>query len=134
MVNRESERKRLVELICKQSCNYNTCENSISCSRCKFVSLCDEEIEDLADALLDNGIVVPPVKAGNYIWFLKNDKLTFGQIEDITIARNGLFAFVYEVDAEDEVIGEWTVPLCEYCFAVSTSREDAERVLGGDGK
>lgn len=67
-MNRESERKRLVELILKQTCNHNACENSIDCLHCKFVSLCDEEAEDLANALLDNGIVVPPVKVGDKVY------------------------------------------------------------------
>jgi hypothetical protein len=87
--------------------------------------------EHFADHLLDNGIVVPPVKVEQYIWFFKNDKLTFGQVEDITISKNGLFAFVYEVDDEDEVVGEWTVPLCECGKTVFTSREDAVKALEG---
>lgn len=121
-MNRESERNRLVEL------TENFFEKEIGASFVKGF------LDKFADNILDDGWMRPPVKAGDYIWFLKNDKLTFGQIEDITIARNGLFAFVYEVDAEDEVIGEWTVPLCDIGKTVFTSREDALKALEGSGE
>jgi hypothetical protein len=118
-MNRESERNRLVELI------ENFFEKEIEASFVKGF------LDKFADNILDDGWLRPPVKVEQYIWFFKNDKLTFGQVEDITISQNGLFAFVYEVDAEDEVVGEWTVPLCEYGKTVFTSREDAKKALEG---
>lgn len=118
-MNREAERKRLVELV------DNFFDKEIGASFVKGF------LDKFADCILDDGWMRPPVKVGQYIWFFKNDKLTFGQVEDITISQNGLFAFVYEVDAEDEVVGEWTVPLCEQGKTVFTSREDAVKALKG---
>ena len=90
--------------------------------------------ESVADYLLANGVVVPPCKVGDYIWFLKNDKLTFGQVEDVTISRNGTYAFVFEVDEEDDIIGEWTVPLCDFGKTVFLTKEEAEQALKGGAK
>lgn len=85
--------------------------------------------DELADYLLANGVIVPPCKVGYYIWFLKNDKLTFGQVEDVTISRDGTYAFVFEVDEEDDIIGEWTVPLCDFGKTVFLTKEEAEAKL-----
>ena len=62
-MNRESERQRLVELLKRKSCWYNECE--IGCDKCEYVGICDNDIERIADYLLDNGVIVPPVKVGD---------------------------------------------------------------------
>lgn len=59
-MNRESERKRLVELI---RCGVNKHESNIE----NYVFPIWEFI---ADHLLDNGVVVPPVKVGDKVWAL----------------------------------------------------------------
>lgn len=90
-MNREAERKRLVELMCKQTCNYNSCENSIDCVHCKYVSLCDEEVEDLADALLDNGIVVPPVKVGDKVYCVFEGDVFDEEITLIEVTETAIY-------------------------------------------
>lgn len=59
-MNRESERKRLVELLKKTPL----------CNRDFDLQYSDGTIEVFADHLLDNGIVVPPVKVGQEVWVI----------------------------------------------------------------
>ena len=56
-MNREAERKRLVEIL-KENCH---CKGD-DCTQCRSNGLCFTQRE--ADHLLENGIVVPPVKVG----------------------------------------------------------------------
>ena len=64
MVNREAERKRLVELLSQfeRTCPENCTGLEKSCTQCV--------LEQKADYLLDNGIVVPPVKVGQTVYRL----------------------------------------------------------------
>ncbi len=57
-MNREAERKRLVELFQSKSCWHNDCE--FECFKCDNIRIVNREIEIIVDHLLDNGIVVPP--------------------------------------------------------------------------
>jgi len=73
--------------------------------------------ELIADHLIENGVVVPPVKVGYYAWFIKNDfvqnnTVALGIVQNITINGNSLTAYVYEVDEHDEFEDEWCVLLC----------------------
>jgi len=67
-MNRESERKRLVELCedvvlsCKSSLCADCEHNKIDYPHCMS--------EHFADHLLDNGIIVPPVKVGDVVYAL----------------------------------------------------------------
>ena len=66
-MNRESERKRLVELIGKRR---QICKNA-NCGLCGYASFggypqCQDK--KLADILLDNGVVVPPCKVGEKVY------------------------------------------------------------------
>lgn len=116
-MNREAERKRLVELV------DNFCKKELGTQFYKSV------LEKLADYLLANGIVVPPFKIGETlydiseyvygipspeIYEMENDRMTIEKLED------GDFTFIYE-DAEirHEDMGE----------VIFTSREEAEKML-----
>lgn len=113
-------RERLIELLNHKYDHF--------CDQCG-VNKDSHYTDNLADYLLANGVIVPPCKVGYYIWFIKNDKLTFGQVEDVTISRNGTYAFVFEVDEEDDIIDEWTVPLCDFGKTVFLTKEEAENAL-----
>lgn len=126
-MTREAERKRLVELICNQTCNYNSCENSLDCLHCKFVSLCDEEAEDLANALLDNGIVVPPCKVGDKVYYtcgIHNKLVKEARVEEIYYNGD---AFAYQVCSD---YAHFTLQYYETYF----TREEAEKTLEGNGE
>lgn len=60
-MNREAERKRLVEIL-KENCH---CINE-DCEKCSSNGICFTHRE--ADHLLDNGIVVPPYKVGTKVY------------------------------------------------------------------
>ena len=62
-MNRESERKRLVEIL-KENCH---CKNE-DCEKCSSNGICFSYRE--ADHLLDNGIIAPTVEVGQtvYVW------------------------------------------------------------------
>lgn len=61
-MNREAERKRLVELL--QNFADGTYTNN-------GVIVDGTKVDDIADHLLDNGIVVPPVKVGQKVYHIR---------------------------------------------------------------
>ena len=63
-MNRESERKRLVEIL-KQNCH---CINE-DCEKCSSNGICFTHRE--ADHLLDNGVIVPPCKVGEVFYHIR---------------------------------------------------------------
>ena len=124
-MNREAERKRLVELLYGSKLIHNALNNE---------GLAHHLIMNLATNLIDNGIVVPPFKIGETlhdiseyvygipspeIYEMENDRMTIEKLE------NGDFIFIYE-DAEirHEDMGE----------VIFTSREEAEAKLKGGGE
>ena len=52
-------RERLIELIKSRTCRNNFCQPN--CTNCENVPLQDEEVERLADYLLDKGVIVAPM-------------------------------------------------------------------------
>ena len=95
----------------------------------KYINLLHFEKEILADYLLANGVIVPPVKVGYYIWFLQNNRLVLGLVQNITVSRNGLFAYVFEIDEHNEIENEWSIPLCDFGKTVFLTKEEAEAKL-----
>ena len=129
MVNREAERKRLVEVISKIQCRNSECAKS--CSDFSSVALFDEDVEILADHLLDNGIVVPPVKVGQEVWVIVDG---FRNPMQGYISRFSLWQ-----DCEEIVVRVIGYLLQSYQIkdigkTVFTSREDAEKALEGSGE
>lgn len=79
-------RDRLIELIKKKSCFYQDCIGK--CGECSNVGLDGDDIETLADHLLANGVIVPPCKVGNklyYIAYRSNDGKTEKYIKEETV-------------------------------------------------
>lgn len=112
-MNREAERKRLVELIR---------DNTASCYLPPVI------IRGLADHLLDNGIVVPPVKVGQTVYTIidckkRAEKLVITGVHYYSkyLSFGALSRSQKQYYFEDNDIGK----------TVFTSREDAEKALGG---
>ena len=64
-------RDRLIELLKQKACHYVLCDNE--CGGCKNVEMYDDSIESIADHLLANGVIVPPVKVGQTVYFIDHD-------------------------------------------------------------
>ena len=67
---RESERKRLVGLLSQfeRTCPENCTGLEKSCTQCV--------LEQKADHLLDNGVIVPPVKVGETVYYVSNSPMS----------------------------------------------------------
>lgn len=72
-----------------------------------------------------------PCEVGQNLWFLQNDRLAFGVVENILKNHSGLFAYVFELD-DGDVIDEWSIPLCDIgktVFIGDNAHEEAEKAL-----
>lgn len=118
MVNREAERKRLVELV------HNFLEEELGASFVKVF------LNKLADHLLDNGIgVKPPCEAGEIVYLaiespkpqIKTkviESIVIGILDDKIVFTDGTCFTIWHKD--------WNL----YNNAVFTSREDEVKILG----
>lgn len=119
-MNRESERKRLVELMKQGDKTFADKYTG------KVMSHIDEIYGFIADHLLDDGWMRPPVKVGQTVYIV---------------------AQISQKISEAKVIGVWTYDnvcniitdqgillLNDIGVHAFTSREDAVKALGGDGE
>ena len=114
-------RDRLIELIqasgCVQTWDYHTDDFKKP-----------NPIYELADHLLANGVIVPPVKVGQTVWFN-----TFKQNASVCVGVQPHKVDRIEVtlicDSDDRV--ETRIPDWRIGKTVFLSREDAERALKG---
>ena len=89
-----TERERLIELL-----KSDNCESPMLCDpNCKYASLKRCYEERTADYLLENGVILPPVKIGQSIWTSKPFK--------DGVKREG-YITVIEYD-DDGFCGFWT--------------------------
>lgn len=116
---RESERKRLLEIL-KQNCH---CINE-DCEKCSSNGICFTHRE--ADHLLDNGIVVPPVKVGDVVWLIGNMRI---YTKEVICSRK-------VISVQRLRTGETLMHFKDGCFPSDaigvyafTSREEAEKAL-----
>ena len=120
-------REKLIELIAegRELCEQIPCEG---CTRsCKGLNDCIAKVQ--ADRLLVNGVIVPPVKVGDEVWFE-----LYGQIEPAVVyhctyelSRRGcLLSGAYAKDARGM---ELTFEANSIGKGVFLSREEAEQAL-----
>ena len=103
-----SERERLVELL-KQNCH---CKDE-DCSNCKSNGICFTHRE--TDYLLENGVIVPPVKVGDTVY----QRDSAGRIYEITVTK-----VIYDTNGiafDESAIGK----------TVFLTKEQAEKALKG---
>ena len=104
-MNRESERKRLVEILDKTIAYKD--ENT------------DDYIEWLADVLLANGIVVPPCKVGDSVYWIDDGKIKNEEVFKISIHSDGILVHTG----------------IQFCLGqVFLTRAEAEKALEGSGE
>lgn len=100
------ERERLIELLGKDYILYEK-----------------EDIEELADILLENGVIVPPCKVGDKIYFTYNEKVFNLTVEKIVIKEEGMFLV-------DKEFNDW-YSIEELGKSLYLTREEAETKLKG---
>ena len=65
-----------------------------------IASITRDDIENITRHLLENGVIVPPCKVGDTVYYLKRnyhthmEKVTSGKVEGITITPNGICLYV----------------------------------------
>lgn len=115
-MNREAERKRLVELLGDYLYS-----------------------EQIADHLLDNGAIVPPVKVGDVVYYVSNSPMSLS-VEANTIYEAHITRLVTTQYGTTLVIqihnsyGCTEIPdINDWGKTVFTSREEAQKALEGSG-
>ena len=135
-MNREAERKRLVELLRAMEDNatitcprYSDGATLMTCNGCQYDmedGSCDYAGRE-ADHLLDNGIVVPPVKVGDK-YVMDTAKSIFKAWNDVTGAVCEGTSWYYELESVIEDI-------VKLSFGAGVLyREDALKALEGSGE
>ena len=115
-------RDRLIALLRQCSCVYMSCDGD--CGECKNIEMFDEDIEQIADHLLANSVIVPPCKVGDAVWFIRKNtrKIIEAKVNEIVIKRGGIYLqlscnSVYETSCKS--IGK----------SVFLTKEEAEKAL-----
>ena len=92
------------------------------------------ETSELADVLLENGIIVPPCKVGDTVYFVAGDEVMFSLVEKIKIEQAArfnpemVFNSIYLVGVFNPI------PFDLIGKTVFLAREEAEAALnGGEG-
>ena len=115
-------RDRLIELLRQRSCYYVDCRGR-SCKGCQNVFIQDEDIESLADHLLESGVIVPPCKVGDTVYYryYGGNRVYEGKVTSfIYNSESGWFGIHY--DGGYGTYGKY----------VFLTREEAEQALKGD--
>lgn len=125
MVNRETERKRLVELISQfeRVCSDSCTGLEKSCTQCV--------LEQKADYILDNGIVVPPVEVGQILYVIEAGLIFEAKVKEYKYCSNSANGIHWHIIFEEL----FAISEAHIGKTVFTSREKAERALkGAEGK
>ena len=96
----------------------------------RYLDVLDEENwAKAAELLIDNGVIAPPVKAGDVVWAIEDDNETITRIEIVevhaTVSSVTKFHFLGVTEECDED-WLWDWEFGEYIF---TTKEEAERAL-----
>ena len=127
-----SDRDKLIELI-RQGKDMTPCEKN-SEYNCKGVKCEDCESQSIADYLLANGVIVPPCKAGDTVYFFK------AELNEVCPAKViGIFNNYYTpsmplwitIEYESKLIGKQEVKMASEVFKILCryTKEEAEQVL-----
>lgn len=128
-----TERERLIKLIEQCSCHYSPpCTGE--CGECHNVEMYDRNIEHIADHLLANGVIVPPCKVGDKVYYLCRDQETYEwyicerEVYSISVYENSTHIYVSPIISFAEI---------QIGVLVFLTREEAEKALAersNDGK
>lgn len=130
-----TKRERLIELLEQKSCAFVPCENE--CHGCHNVEMYDDQIESLADYLLANGVICPPCKVGDdlfYPWVYGGTSgIAILEADSIKVYVEGR-SLVFIKNPESDM--PRPSYFCEEDFGktVFLSREEAEKALAERSK
>ena len=118
-------RDRLIELLKQKSCVYVPCDNE--CGGCKNVEMYDDSIESIADHLLAEGVLAPPITIGQTVYTVipADDEIDGGVFaEEVTgITYKGGKWYAIDTDGLALEVGSF-----DGCYL---TREEAEKALEG---
>ena len=121
-------RDRLVELLNNKYDHF--------CDQCG-VNKDSHYTNNLADYLLENGVIVQPCKVGQKVYFVHEvcdenaDEyfdISDGEVVSFSMQKDGLWMFC----RYDDGLTYWHLVVEDFDKTVFTSREDAEKALRGD--
>ena len=127
-------RDRLIELLDKQSC-----PSPLLCDKnCKYAHLQTCYAERVADYLLANGVIVPPCKMGDKVFYVNevcdenaNEYLDIsaGEVISFSMQKEGLWMYCRYEDG----LTYWHLVADDFGKTVFLTKEEAEQALGERG-
>lgn len=127
-------RERLVELLKSKSCWNNDCPEG-GCEKCDYIAVMNDDAEHIADYLIANGVIVPPMNIGQQCFILGYG---FGKCKEcvmeckvscVTQKKNGSFAIRI---SQTKYSATHNFTPDDIGKTVFLNREDAEKALKGD--
>jgi hypothetical protein len=114
-------RDRLIEILEQMSCHYYEDCDQQDCVECGRMEIYDSDIKKIANHLIANGVIVPPCKVGDTVyWYGLVNHLVEAKIVAID---SGAKARVEKIDYEYDLLGE------DFGKTVFFTKEDAEQAL-----
>lgn len=87
--------------------------------------------EVIADYLLANGVIVPPCKVGDKVWYITNGKIDNAEVVCIDCRNSGNHIIAHKYIEETEEIKKLCVYFSDVNKIVYLTKEEAEKALGG---
>lgn len=113
-----TDRERLIEILKLDSCpSPYICDES-----CKYANLKQCYEERTADLLLEHGVIVPPCKIGDTIYFIDEDMILEGTVKSIE-SRYYVLAYVSSKRIE------FAIPKSVFGESAFLTREEAEKAI-----
>lgn len=87
--------------------------------------------EVYADYLLGNGVIVPPCKVGDKVWYITNGKIDNAEVVCIDCRNSGNHIIAHKYMEETEEIKKFCVYFSDVNKIVYLTKKEAEQALKG---
>lgn len=118
-----TERERLINLLRERQAYGRTGFSSYPISN-----------EEIADHLLANGVIVPPFKVGDKVWYITNGKIDNAEVVCIDCRNSGNHIIAHKYIEETEETKKIYLFFSDVNKIVYLTKEEAEKALKGGGK
>ena len=88
----------------------------------------------IAKHLLENGVIVPPCKVEDKVWYITNGKIDNAEVVCIDCRNSGNHIIAHKYIEETEEIKKLCVYFSDVNKIVYLTKEEAEQALKGGGK